>query len=174
MQTDASPLVVRVVSRKRFIFPAEQALRELYGSAYAHEFPYLSNAIFLFQQIGGRDVLLFAMYVQEYGPDCPEPNRNRVYISYLDSVRYFQSTPDGHRTSVYHSILLHYLDYTKRAGYEHAHIWVSPPKQGDDYIFYARTPHGGSNPRTKQHAGFRLPVPSLPTGVGPDAAQIPR
>ena len=79
----------------------------------------------------------FAMYVQEYGSDCPEPNTNRVYISYLDSVRYFESSPEGHRTTVYHSMLISYLQYAKDAGYTHAHIWVAPPKQGDDYIFYA-------------------------------------
>ena len=85
----------------------------------------------------GAEVCFFAMYVQEYGSDCPEPNTNRVYISYLDSVRYFESSPEGHRTTVYHSMLISYLQYAKDAGYTHAHIWVAPPKQGDDYIFYA-------------------------------------
>lgn len=48
--------------------------------------------------------------MQEYGADCPEPNKNRVYISYLDSVRYFSCKPPGHRTLVYHSILVAYLE----------------------------------------------------------------
>ena len=92
---------------------------------------------FLPLQVHGAEVCFFAMYVQEYGSDCPEPNTNRVYISYLDSVRYFESSPEGHRTTVYHSMLISYLQYAKDAGYTHAHIWVAPPKQGDDYIFYA-------------------------------------
>merc|ERR1719271_381640 len=38
---------------------------------------------------------------------------------------------------VYHSMLVNYLAYARELGFTHGHIWVSPPKQGDDYIFYA-------------------------------------
>ena len=36
------------------------------------------------------------------GNDCPEPNRNRVYVSYLDSVNYFR--PRHLRTKIYHEV----------------------------------------------------------------------
>ncbi|KAL0198327.1 hypothetical protein M9458_006867, partial [Cirrhinus mrigala] len=46
----------------------------------------------------------------------------RVYISYLDSVHFFQ--PRHLRTGVYHEILIGYLEYVKKMG------------EGDDYIFH--------------------------------------
>lgn len=76
--------------------------------------------------------------MQEYGADCPEPNKNRVYISYLDSVRYFTCSPPGQRTLVYHSILAAYLQHVRVLGFKWVHIWVEPPKAGDEYIFFAR------------------------------------
>ena len=76
---------------------------------------------------------------QEYGSDCPEPNKNRVYISYLDSVRYFESEPASHRSTMYHAILVAYLQWARMLGFKHVHIWVEPPKMGDEYIFFARS-----------------------------------
>jgi E1A/CREB-binding protein len=105
----------------------------------ASEFPVRTKCIALFQTIDGVDVLLFAMYVYEYGDLCPAPNKRRVYISYLDSVQYFE--PQCYRTNVYHTIMVEYLRYVKNRGFHTAHIWSCPPTPGDDYIFYSHPKH---------------------------------
>lgn len=137
-----APVTVRLVSSMKTASPANEALiryswRQT-GQSYPKEFPYCSNALMAFQQIQGQDVLLFALYVQEYGQDCPQPNKNRVYVSYLDSVRYLQSQPDNSRTTLYHAMLVGYLEHARQRGFEKVHIWVEPPKLGDEYIFFAR------------------------------------
>jgi len=135
-------VTVRLVSSMKTASPTNDALiryfRDKVGQQYPKEFPYCSNALMAFQKIQGHDVLLFALYVQEYGNDCPEPNRNRVYVSYLDSVRYFVSNPPNSRTNLYHAVLVGYLAHARNRGFRKVHIWVEPPKQGDEYIFFAR------------------------------------
>lgn len=106
------PVLVRLVSSMQTTSPANHVLSSFLskrGQQYPREFPYCSNALMVFQSIDGQDVLLCALYVHEYGPECPEPNRNRVYVSYLDSVRYFESLPANKRTVLYHSVRLVYF-----------------------------------------------------------------
>lgn len=98
------------------------------------DYPVHTKCIGLFQSIDGVDVILFAMYVYEYGHECPAPNRRRVYISYLDSVQYL--TPKCYRTVAYQSVIVEYLRFVKKRGFHTAHIWSCPPTPGDEYVFY--------------------------------------
>ena len=106
--------------------------------------------LLLFQNLDGVDVCLYCLYVQEYGADCPAPNTNAVYLSYLDSVKYFrpesnsvikagggvsplgangQVTGMALRTFVYHQLLIGYLEFVKNLGYQQMYIWACPPMQ---------------------------------------------
>lgn len=111
----------------------------VYSSAgFPSDFPVHTKCVGLFQSLDGVDVLLFAMYVYEYGHDCPAQNRRRVYISYLDSVQYFE--PRMFRTVAYQSVITEYLRFVKKRGFHTAHIWSCPPTPGDEYVFYCHPP----------------------------------
>lgn len=97
---------------------------------------YRSRCICVFQELDGVDVLIFTLYVQEYGPDSLDPNAGRVYVSYLDSVNYFQ--PKKLRTLMHQQVMLGFLEDCKNRGFHTAHIWSCPPLKGDDYIFFCK------------------------------------
>jgi E1A/CREB-binding protein len=130
----APPLCVRQVSSVDHPQRVREGMLERYKHKnYPNEFPCRTKCVLLFQNLDGQDVILFGMYVYEYGHNTPQPNQRRVYISYLDSVHFFR--PRQYRTPVYHEIIISYLEYVKRRGFHTAHIWACPPMKGDDYIF---------------------------------------
>eukprot|EP00804_Cyclotella_cryptica_P008134 CCRYP_004622-RC/>CCRYP_004622-RC protein AED:0.01 eAED:0.01 QI:2408/0.8/0.83/1/1/0.83/6/813/1435 len=135
----ADGLCVRVVLSQEKKHKVREGMQSRYSNkGFPSEFPVTSKCILLFQKIHGADVLLFGMYVYEYGDKCPAPNRRRVYISYLDSVHYLQ--PSVYRTLTYQTIIVEYLRFVRSRGFHTAHIWSCPPSKGDEYIFYCHPP----------------------------------
>ncbi|XP_051522880.1 histone acetyltransferase p300-like isoform X3 [Myxocyprinus asiaticus] len=133
---EAGEVFIRVVHVSDKVVEVKPGMKSRFvdSGEMAESFPYRTKALFAFEDVDGVDVCFFGMHVQEYGSDCPPPNQRRVYISYLDSVHFFQ--PRYLRTGVYHEILIGYMEYAKKQGFTTGHIWACPPSEGDDYIFH--------------------------------------
>lgn len=139
----ATSVTVRVLSNARFHHAVPPTVLQYFGrrekGSKTYSIEYQSKAIYLFQQLDGVDVCFFCMYVQEYGDDAPECNRNRAYVAYLDSVDMFR--PRQCRTAVYHEALLAYFVELRMRNFRAVHLWSCPPTRGNNFIFWCHPNH---------------------------------
>jgi E1A/CREB-binding protein len=134
------PVIVRNISCMKKITSLLPNTHEWYKKEKKRpkQFQYRSKNTFAFQKHGSSYVCIFGMYSQEYA-NCPTPNNGQVYISYLDSVNYFQ--PRELRSQLYQTIILAYIQYVKEMEYEKIYLWSCPPNVGTDYIFHRHPPN---------------------------------
>jgi E1A/CREB-binding protein len=126
-QPELPELVVRLVSHtERVLLTGPEMLARYKDAGYPSQHNMRSKVLLLFQNMDGVDVLLYSLYLQEYG-DEPGPNRRTAYLSYLDSVRYME--PPSLRTEVYQEILAAYIEDLKYRGYNQLNLWSCPPQK---------------------------------------------
>lgn len=143
-------LRIRVLSTQHKVFNTKPFMGKFYANPtfnFPERFPYTARAIFVFQEQsdGKSEILIFGLHVNEYSDQAKEPNNRRLYMSYLDSVQYFE--PKQIRTATYHEIILSYMDFMRRSGFRYVSIWSCPPAKNDDYIFYVH-PKGQKMPKS--------------------------
>eukprot|EP00750_Incisomonas_marina_P008249 INCI15390.1.p1 GENE.INCI15390.1~~INCI15390.1.p1 ORF type:complete len:931 (+),score=113.67 INCI15390.1:670-3462(+) len=134
-------LTVRVTSRLPCTSGAGPRLKRWLRSidpTASVQFPYTSKAVSLFQRIDGADVLLFVIYLQEYGPEAPEPNARTVYIAYLDSINSMK--PRSLRSVVYQQMVAGYITWAKLNGFRRVYIWSCPPTKNQNYALHCHPP----------------------------------
>jgi len=118
---------------------------------YPTHIPYRRRTIALFQALEGIDTLVFLMFVDEYENKCPLPNRGKVYISFLDSLPFFQ--PAKSRSGLFQNLVAEYLRNAGERGFQTAHVWACPPSPVG-VAFFRRPDNQGLPPKTKIREWF--------------------
>lgn len=130
----ANSIVVKLASSLKVKAPLSKELLKTFPE-YPETIEYTAKNLVVFQKMDGVEVCVFSMYVQEYGAECNyAPNRNRVYIAYIDSLSYVQ--PRHIRTQLFQETLISYMAYCKMRGFTYAHIWACPTSRGGDFIYW--------------------------------------
>ena len=165
-------VTVRVISNVKRSVPMDDLASKIggrYHTGEKKELPYMQKTLYAFYRCpDGAEIAFFALQVQEYGAECPAPNTNTAYISYLDANQLYHcptcgahndvigpdswTNPQGspslcttpeeckrERRRIYDTLFVGYMDYLKQRGMHRAYIWVMPPEGHEsDYVFYYR------------------------------------
>ena len=103
--------------------------------------PYRRKMISLFLSSPGvGEILIFVMYVKEYGSDCPSECASQAWIECVDSTPLYEGHEDGkQRQDILTATMLGYLEWAKLRGFREA--WLKSPAPADDrqYIFAYRS-----------------------------------
>eukprot|EP00562_Extubocellulus_spinifer_P030926 CAMPEP_0178718222 /NCGR_PEP_ID=MMETSP0699-20121125/22402_1 /TAXON_ID=265572 /ORGANISM="Extubocellulus spinifer, Strain CCMP396" /LENGTH=690 /DNA_ID=CAMNT_0020368229 /DNA_START=30 /DNA_END=2099 /DNA_ORIENTATION=- len=128
------PVSIRQLSSTKQVVEVGKGMLQRYKQQPT--LPFRSKAIVAFQNIDGVDVIVFVLYVHEFDGECPSPNQNTVYISYLDSVRHLR--PLEITSVLYQELIICYLDFARTMGITRAVVWSCPPLEGNDYILHVK------------------------------------
>ena len=131
-------IVVRMVSNVPTSFKPKSVIAKYLKDDYASkDITYNNCVMFVFLKLpDNSEICFYGIYFQLYGSSkCPEPNKNSVYLSYIDSVKLCIIKE---RTKVYQYVLLGLFKYLKMKNFRRIFIWSCPPKRDVDYIFHAK------------------------------------
>lgn len=87
------------------------------------------------QEEGGKELVLLAIYVNEYGADSPPPNTGRIYVECMDGVPLRRGERGLHREALVARIFTAYLDYVRSLGFSFVHFRAPPPHDDHCQIF---------------------------------------
>lgn len=133
---DNDSMTIRLLSNAEKTLRVKQRIANARGGAI--EYSYRNCTLFTFFDTGcDSDICFLAIFFQLYGEDCPEPNRNAAYISYIDSVNLLPVST-VRRTFVYRIILLGLIAYLKQQGFTKVFLWSCPPNKDNDYVFHVK------------------------------------
>ncbi|EKX47084.1 hypothetical protein GUITHDRAFT_106997 [Guillardia theta CCMP2712] len=141
-QLEDTPMAQHITGKVRSVYKSSMPVRvRVVGEKVSTAGGYLhrSKAIMAFQEArGGKEILLFAMYTNEFGADAQAPNTGRVYIECIDGLPLRPNERGEEREELVRGIMYGYLEYMKLCGFSFIHLRVPPPHDSNCQIFSRR------------------------------------
>jgi hypothetical protein len=103
--------------------------------------PYRLKVISVFTSSvdGGGDLLIFIMYVMEFGSSSPESFANQVVVECVDSSPLYSNEDGRQRQELLTATMLGYLEWSKMTGKSKAHLRIPAAADSKQYIFAYRS-----------------------------------